>query len=467
MVTATHLALLLWLAPAVGPPAPEQPLQPTQTVAPSQTADRPESLTPQREPLVLTLPAALQLGLERDRLVRIGQLDAISARASNKQAWAIYQPQLDFEMDYNLFQSTRTGFQVGAAGANSSHNIDFSVRQLIFDTAQGVFSIYRTRQDAKAAHYRELDTVLNTASRIVGDFYDAVTAQALETLSKELLDQAVRELDLAQTREGNGTGARLDVTRAEVARRNAAVELTAANNRFREAVARLRFDLLLPPATPITIDDRYSVPPADLGLEEALDAALQDQPSIAAADATRRARMHALTSAKIARWVSSNISGSYQHYLESSRGVQYEYSLGFSISFPLWDGQDGEATETIAINNYERATLQYRQAIDEAELAVEQAHINWVNSTERLEAAVAAADLAQQTMQETEESFGLGVGSFLDVQNARAEYQRAVSNRIQARVDRDRASIDLRLAVGRYPLPDVEPPAVAQEVAGE
>ncbi len=467
MLTATQLAFLLWLAPAVGPPAPEAALPPSQTVAPTGLDAPTETLTPQPQVLLLTLPAALELGLERDRLVQIGRLDAISARASNTQAWSIYQPQINFFADYNVFQSTRTGFQVGAAGATSSHNIGFTVRQLIFDTAQGLYSIYRTRQEAKAAGYRELETALAAARRIAGDFYDAVTAQALETLARELLAQSERELELAEARLANQTGARLDVTRADVARRNAAVELTAAINRYRDATARLRFDLLLPPATPLEISDAYNVPPVDLGLQEALAAALAEQPSIAAAGATRRARMHALTSSRLARWVSADISASYDRYLETSRNVEDEYNVGFSLEIPIWDGQSGEAAETAAIQSYQRADLQYRQAIDAAELAVEQAHLDWENAADRLTAAESAAELASQTMRETEESFSLGVASYLDVTNARAEYQRAVSNRIQARVDRDRASLELRLAVGRYPLPDGAPQQAGQEVSGE
>jgi len=467
MLTATQLALLLCLAPAIGPPGPDQPLAPSQTVQPTGLDQPIDEITPDGQVLVLTLQAALELGLERDRLVRIGKLDAISARASHTQAWAVYQPQLDFFADYSKFESTRTGIQLGQAGATSSHSVGFTVRQVIFDTAQGLYSIYRTRQEAKAAGYREIETTLSVASRIVGDFYDAITAQALETLSRELLAQSEKELALAQARLANQTGARLDVTRAEVAVRNAAVELTAATNRYRDACARLRFDLLLPPATPLEISDAYNVPPVDLGLQEALDAALAEQPSIAAAGATRRARLHALTSAKLSRWVSADITASFERYLESSRNVEQEYNIGFSLEIPLWDGQSGEAAETAAIQSYQRADLQYRQAIDEAELAVEQAHLNWNNAVDRLVAAEAAAELAEQTMHETEESFELGVASFLDVTNARAEYQRAISNRIQARVDRDRASIDLRLAVGRYPLPEMDPQPAGQEVGGE
>lgn len=467
MLTTTQLALLLWLAPAIGPPGPSEAMPPSQTVSPSGLDAETAAVTPTPKVLVLTLPAALELGLERDRLVRIGKLDAISARASNTQAWAIYQPQIDFFADYSQFQSTRTGIQLGQAGATSSHGIGFTVRQVIFDTAQGLYSIYRTRQEAKAAGYRELETTLSVASRIAGDFYDAITAQALEALARELLAQSEREFELAEARLANETGARLDVTRADVARRNAEVELNAASNRFRDACARLRYDLLLPPATPLEISDAYNVPPVDLGLQEALDAALAEQPAIAAAGATRRARLHALTSAKLSRWISADISASYERFLSSSRNVRDEYNIGFSLDIPLWDGQSGEASETIAIQSYERADLQYQQAIDAAELAVEQAHLNYNDAVDRLAAAEAAAELADQTRRETEESFGLGVASFLDVTNARAEYQRAVSNRIQARVDRDRASIDLRLAVGRYPLPDVTPQPAGQEVSGE
>ncbi len=460
MVLTTTLSLLLWLAPA-GPPAPAEGARPTPLTPSPPVAG--EAVTPQPEVLTLSLPQALRLGLERDRQVRIGKLDAMSARASVTQAWAVIQPQIDLSADAAKFDSARTGYATGAAGATESHSISVRVEQLFFDTAQSIYAIYRTRQDAKAAQYRELDTQLSAAQRIATDFYAVLRTAALERLAEQVLAQSQREQELAQARLTAGTGARLDVTRSAVAVSNARVELTGAANNRREALSQLRYDLLLPPDTPLTVSDAYPVPPVEVGLAEALQAAAAERPGSAAALATARGRRHALTAARLRRWVTLSINGSFEKFMESSRDVTQEYQLSAALTIPLWDGQAGEASETAAIAAYERAKELYHQELEEAALAVEQAHLAWTSASENLLASEEAVRLATDSLQQTEESFRLGIASLLELNASRTEYSRAEANRIQARVDRDLASINLRVAVGRFPLP----PETPQENAGE
>ncbi|MCC7494049.1 MAG: TolC family protein [Fimbriimonadaceae bacterium] len=436
------------LAPVLGP------LPPTAAALPSAIsvgAEGPVTAAP--APLVLTLPDALKLGLARDRAVRIGQLDAVTARAAETQAYAAYQPSIDLLGNYSTFDSASAGFASGAAGASISHNVSVRVEQMIFDTAQALYGIYRTRQEARAAEQRELEAQLTAAKRIAADFYEVLRTGSLERLAEQVLAQSRRELELARARAAQGSGARLDVTRAEVAVANSQVELSSAGGDRRTALSKLRYDLLLPPGTPLDVSDAWLVPAVEESLAEALVAARADRPQIAAAQATSRARQHALTAARLRRWATVNVNANYQKFFESSRDVTSEYQITAAVTIPLFDGQAGEAAETAAEAAYLRAGEQFQQQLETASLEVEQAHLSWTTASERLVAAEAAARLAAATLSQTEESYRLGVASLLELAASRTEYSRAESNRIQAKVDRDLASINLRVAVGRLPLP--------------
>lgn len=438
--------VMVVLAGSLGPPLPatvEPTLPSTDLPAITLTADR---------TLTLDLPTALAIGLERSRDLRLGRLDAVLARTDVTRAWAAIQPQLRLGGAYSAFDSTTQGISVGEAGATKSHSISFQVQQLVFDTAQSLYAIYRTRQTARAAELRELETELTVAGRIAEAFYATARAAALERLAGQLLDLAEQQRQQAAARLEQKLGARLDLSRAEVARRNAEVERQAAASATREALARLRYELVLPPGLTLELDDAYAVPGLEWDLDEALRTALAEQPAIGAAEATARARRHALTAASLSRWVSLTVTASYEYFLESSRDKQSEYVLSAALRLPLWDGQAGEATETAARANWERATQQQRQAIEQAQLAIEQNWLAWRDATERLAAAEAAVALARETVDQTAESHRLGVASQLELTDARTEYARAEANRIQARVARDLAAVQVRVAAGQYPL---------------
>jgi outer membrane protein len=442
---------VLALTGQLGPPVPEQAQAPSPPL-PEVTAQAAVPAGEQGELTPLTLPEVLRLGLQRDRSLRISRHDVGSAKAGETSAYGVYQPQIDLQANWSKFESARQGFSVGAAGATSNHDASLNVDQLLFDTGNGLYSIYQARQQAKAAEQRELETELTTARRICADFFAVLRAEALQRLSEQLLDQAVQQQDDAQTRLDNELGAKLDVTRAAVAVSNAQVEQTAARNQREDSLATLRKDLLLPPGTPLAISDAFPVPAIDTDLDEALATARAESPAIAAAQADRRARLHALTAAQLRRWPQLRVTGSFQRYLESSRDVSQEYSLGASVSFPLWDGQSSRAQAAAARHALERAREVALEAAEQAALEVEQSWLAYRDAVERLSASEAAVALAAGSLAQTEESFRLGAAGLLDVTDARTEYARAESNRIQARFDRDLAAIDLRVAMGRLPL---------------
>jgi outer membrane protein len=490
VLTVLSLVLLAALGAPTGPPTPtagppaqvagpvpmQPPVPPTKANPPGQPVLPTPLAAPEGgAPVVLTLRDALALGLVHDRAARISRWNAMIARAQETAAAGVYQPQVSVDASASLFDSARTGITSGAgASATSRHDISLHVEQLIFDTAQGIFDIYRTRQLARAAEYDVLTTELNSASRIVADFYDALRGRALAGLAEQLLAQAQRQVELAQARLDAGNGTRLEVLRAQVAVRNATVELTGATNTTGEALARLRRDLGVAPGTPLALADATPVPLVERSLEQAIGEARAQRPSLAAAAASVRAQGYAATAASVRRWARLQITGSFDKYLVSSRDVQSEYVLGLTFSLPLWDGQAGRMAETQARAAWRRAQEQLAQAAEEVDLDVEQTYVAYTDATARLGAAQEAVTLAADSLQQTEESYRLDVASLLELEDARTEFARAEANRITAQFDRDVASINLRLVVGRIPLVDqaisrlgTDAPATAAPAAGQ
>ncbi|HAZ63052.1 MAG TPA: hypothetical protein DCZ72_05505 [Armatimonadetes bacterium] len=425
--------------------------------------------------LTVDLATALAMGLAHDRTLRQAGLDRSSARHGITRAWSVYHPQVTLDASASKFDSAVTGITTGAgASATERHQVALSVNQLIFDLGQGLFSIYQSRQTAKAAGFAELATGLNSANRIAANFYEVLRTDALLSLAEAVVDQSTRQLEQTQARFDVGQLAQLEVIRSQVALSNAEVDLAVAANNQQLALAALRRDLGIAPATPLTVTDTTTVPPVEIELAEALELT-EEVPSVIAAAARRSGQKNALDSARVRRWANLRVTGNFDQYLSNSRNVNNEYVLSATVSLPLWDGLNLHAAAEQARLAWERADEQLQAEREQVRLDIEQAYTTHIAAASRLNAAELAAQLAAESLTQTEESFQLDASSNLDVIDARTEFQRAESNRINARLERDLAAIALRLSIGRLPLTDaaleatsdlwtpVPPPAVPTE----
>ena len=401
-------------------------------------------------PLVVDLASALRLGLAHDRDRRMRALDTDAARAAVTKAGATYQPKVSLENAASTFDSQVTRITSAAGSANNSYDVSVHVQHLLFDTGQGLFEIYRTRQLVTAARGAELAAELTAAGNVSQTFYEALRAAADEKLAGELLAQAQRQQELAQARFAAGKGARLDVTRAAVTVSNAKVDLTAAANRTGKLLAQLRSQLGLPPGAPLAVSDKAAVPPVETGLREALDLGTS-RPELSAAAASAQAQRHALTAVRLRRWVRLALNGTFDERLINSRDVNREYTLSGTLSVPLWDGLSGKAEEEAALAAWRKAGEQVLKTAEQIQVEVEQSYLAYADALARLKGASEAVALAADSLAQTDESYRQGVASLLELSDSRTGYAKAETSRVAALLDRDQAAVKLRLAVGRMP----------------
>jgi outer membrane protein len=447
-------------APAVvTPPAAVNPVPAAPTSAPPAQPTQPAAEVVTGGGLTVNLAQALRMGLDHDRTTHLRAYDVMAARAAEQGAWSVYLPQA-------TLNGTLAYSNTVAVGTTLSHKdqygITAGVSQLLFDTGTGLFSIYRTHQLTKAAVFNQIVAQLDAAQTVANDFFGVLTAKALEKLDGELLAEAKREQDLAQGRFDSGTGSKLDILTAKVAVSNAAVTLSVASNATAIALAQLRRDLGLPPGAPLDVTEATVVPPVESGLKEALGLG-QQRPSVGALEADARAAMQAYDSARLKRWVSLDVSASYDQVLATDNGGYHTYYLGATMTLPVFDGGSGRAAEDEAKAAWLSAKESVLQERDQVQVDIETSWLNYHDAQDRIKATADAVLLAAEDLRDTEESYRLGVASELDFANARTAYSQAETNDITTRLDRDLAAVSLRVAVGRLPLLDLAAAASGKE----
>jgi outer membrane protein len=125
------------------------------------------------------------------------------------------------------------------------------------------------------------------------------------------------------------------------------------------------------------------------------------------------------------------------------------YNLSLGISLPLFDGfgreqrlQEANATRTDARYNVRRQELAMTADVTSARVTLQAAF-------EAVELQARNAATAREALQLAEERYRVGANTFVDLTTARAEYERAETDRIDAIYEFHRAYAALEAAVGR------------------
>ena len=346
---------------------------------------------------------------------------------------------------------------------------------------------------------------------VTAQFLLALQTQARAALADTLMVQQRLQLQLAQARAGVGSGTSLDVKRAEVA--VGQQEVAALRARNTEAIARLQlFQQLgvpMPEGVELLADLPMILPTFEIA--DLLTSARQANPTLAAFKARARVADANLKSARGAYTPTLSLNASVGAFTQSQSNIDLAlnqaagsavnrrsncfttdsmrtgagmssiaaqcgtiaftpaqaqairdandrfpfgftrnpYNLSLAISLPLFDGlareqrlQEASAGRTDAQYNVRRQELALTTDVTSALVTLQAAR-----QTVDLQGRIAVT--AREALQLAEERYRVGASTFVDLTTARAEYERAETDRIDVVYEFHRAFAALEAAVGR------------------
>jgi len=323
----------------------------------------------------------------------------------------------------------------------------------LYDNGRTRIATDQARANLTAAQALARQTAQDVALSGATSFFNVLKAQQLATVRAAQLEKAVGQLNQAQAQVRAGTAAQADVLQAQAQVAQAQVDLLAARSQIETTKGLLRSVLAMDLFAPLDVQEPAGQPaPLTLATEDAVREAEANRPEIvkAVADIAANNAALALAYANTGFQVTVGLNGTYT-ITSTSPGLTATtgWSLGATVTFPIFDGGRGEATIKEAEANLraaqakgESARLSVRQDAYQAVLAAVQARAN----LEATQTAQAAADAA---LQAAEGRYRAGVGTILEVTTARAQTAQAEVNAITARYDQQAALATLRHALGR------------------
>jgi outer membrane protein len=432
-----------------------------------------------------------------------------TARASQYAAYGALLPSADasFGGQYQeggrqIYNGVTLGTNPNTIGSNYSLSLGYSIN---------AGSVIAPRVAAANRDAVEADITGSTESLrsiVTQQYLTVLQAAAKADLADTLVAAAQAQVELARARAAVGSATSLDVQRAEVDLATQQVQALQARNQIEIEKLRLFQRMGVDQPANVNLTSQFTISPPAFSIDQLLSLARAQNPQVEALRAREKASVLSVRQSRAAYTPSLNLQtgwGGYtqrytdtdalvagaragvasgyescltNNFARSGAGLtprpcsnsftaadeasirqsndQYPFnftkspwSVRASVSLPIFNGFQRElrVEEAIASRNNTRTQVRARELQLNAE--VTGAYLTLNTSLKSIALQEQNAARARDELRLTEERYRVGAATFLDVTQARATYERAESDRINAVYDYHKAFAALESAVGR------------------
>jgi outer membrane protein len=465
-------------------------------------------------PTTLTIDQAIGLALRNNPDLQATANNRIGARAAVRSAYGALLPSADASLTALRQQGGQqifSGTSLGASSDVNQSNYQIGINYRINSATLITPSLQRANRDAVEADITGASE--NLRSNVSQQYLSALQAEANADLQDTLVVASQQELILAQAREIVGSGTQLDVQRAEVALGLQKVQALKARNQVE--IEKLRLFQLMGVSQPpnVKLASEFTVTPLNLNLQQLIESAHNQNPGVVALrsrehvaelnvkrekgeysptlslstgiggytygytnssfpvqqaqaqlDAARSScirteevRAALNLSNQLAECQAMAFSDAQAQAIRSSNSkfpfnfTKSPRSISATLSLPLFDGfaREQRLQEAMASRSDARYSVKARELALTADVTA--AYLTVVTAEKTVELQEQNAAKAKQELKLVQDRFRIGATTFVDLTEARATYERAESDRINAVYDYHKAFAALESAVG-HPL---------------
>jgi outer membrane protein len=461
---------------------------------------------------VLTLADALTIARQNNPAYRTAQNSQRTADAQLRAAYGAFLPSVTSSLSGDFREGRQQFFGgVGFGSTNDQLNSSGSVNASLQLSMGAVYALRAQRASNAAVEADVASAENNLRQQVTAQFITARQAEARAILQDTLLATTRAQLELAQARLAVGSSTQLDVQRAEVA--NGQQRVAALNGRNTADIELLRlFQLMGVPAVPGTrLEGPLDVNLPELSLEALLDQAERANPVIDAARQREQQATRSVAQARSAYLpslsLSAGVSGFTQRFTnidafiaqqqagvasqrascirseevrqrvglpnnlaqcqliqwtpEAEQRVRDEqgrypfdftrnpYGVSATFSLPLFNGFRREADVQQATVQRRNAENTLRQEELRVATEVSAAYLTLTANKQAVDLQEQNSRTARTALALAEERYRAGAINLVELIQARTDFERAETDRINAIFDFQRAFASLEAAIGR------------------
>ncbi len=463
-------------------------------------------------PSTLTLDDAIGIARKNNPTYQQQMTGRTSASLALRSAYGAFLPSADASLGSGYRQGKPESFGGVAFGAtsdiiSSNWGLNFNARF----SAAALSELRRARANMDVAEADVSAAELSLRNGVVTQFLTALQSTANASLQDSLLSKVQLDLELAKARAGVGSGTTLDVKRAEVAVGQQQVALLRAHNTADIDRVKLFQQLGVAQPGPVTLVPLTSVTEPTFEIGQLMDMARKSNPTLQGFQSRQQAAQIGVRSAKGAYIPTLSLGAQLGGYTNQYRNpdalinsarsgalssratcfsqdslrrgsglpaisgqcsaIQFTsaqeqairdgnttfpfsftsspYNLSLTLSLPLFDrfGREQRVQEAQITRDNARYDVRKQELQLAADVASAFSSLQAGFRTVRLQDQNAAAALEALTL--AQERYRVGASTFVELVQARNDYERASTDRISAIYDYHRAWTALEIAVGR------------------
>jgi outer membrane protein len=430
----------------------------------------------------LRLEEAIALALDRNRQLRVAQLEWERAQQQVRESWGNVYPEFSAQAQYTnnvkrpVFFFPDFTAEPGpngerplrpiTVGALNAWSTGITVRQALFQgqvfIGLGVARVYEDfAQEAFRGSRLEVVTAVKRA------FYGVLLAQEQVRLIEQSIERTEAALREARALEAQGMVSSYDVLRLEVQLANLRPQLIRAQNAVEAAKNALKAQIGIDVAAPLEVGgalvyaDTRPIP----SLEEAFAVARERRSDLRQVRIRAQLEAQRVAAERASFYPSLYAFASWQGQAQGERfrffgmgDPQQRFvnslAIGIQLQVPIFSGFRRLARVEQARVGYQQALAQQEQLEELAKAELRTLIGNLREALARLEAQNRTVEQARRGYEIARARYRQGMGSQLELQDAELLLTQAEVNRLQAVYDALVARADLDRAMGY--VPDVE-----------
>jgi outer membrane protein len=401
------------------------------------------------------LKTCLDIGLQKNPAIKGAMKGVEGAAARVKQTQSAYYPTLFFETDYNRYNTQSSGSS-GAAQALSSGINDlatyyFGLTQNIYDFGRREYKVQISREDLKTFQWTLKDTRLSVIDAIRQAYYGVLLTQRVVQVRQEDLARTQEHLKQAKGFYQVGLKAKIDVTQAEVAVVTAQKALIQAENDAMVAWITLAAAMGLDRPPDVTLKDELEKDRGDWKLDDLRKEALEKDPILNRLRAVITYWEAQVEEVKREYWPTLTATAKYGY--NNGQGYFYNndetWNVGLQLNIPIFTGfqTQNKLVEYKAILSQAKANEETQKLAVLSNLQSQ--FVNQILAEKQIQVTIEALRSAKENLDLATGRYKAGVGSSLDITDARNSYVQSENDHNQALYNYITARYKVLRAIGR------------------
>ncbi len=384
----------------------------------------------EKQIILFSIKDAVLIAFKNNFSIQIQEKEVVASRAAIMQAKSVILPQVNLEAGYT--HNDKVLAQNIFSGYKNDNTLGLTASQVIYDGGASIAAIKQAQLNLKVQEETLRAGKLNIEFEAKRLYFGLLLAYETERITQNLFDQAQAHYKDVKHKFEQGTSSRFDLLQSKVQVSKIVPELVKAKNAVDLIKADLKKLLKFKMEDNLQVTDRLAYLAIEIDEPEFLKTAYLNQPQMNIRALGIDIDKWAIKLAQASNRPQINAAADYTYRSDNLGkmidGSQRNWSVGISVSVPIFDGFSSKAKVDAAKARYEQSRLQKEDTRDQVAVDIRQACLDLRQSQAIIDYTKDNIAEAKEALKISEVSYDIGEGTNLDVLDAQVSLSQVEQN---------------------------------------